>query len=119
MPANAAMKAKELIALGEVRYAWLHMIPADEDGPEDYEIFDCKDKACATCVEVAIVPRADFAALVADGERFAWLEKFQHVYLCADLLRKDQYVTLRRCVDALMECEADNAARSGKGDDHA
>jgi hypothetical protein len=42
----------------------------------------------------------------ADAEMFRWLAVYPNLHVASDLLRKDQYATLRRCCEALMPFEA-------------
>lgn len=48
------------------------------------------------------------AALEEDAEMFRWLAKHPNIYTVADLLRANQYVTLRRACEALMPLEGAN-----------
>ena len=55
------------------------------------------------------------AELEQDAEMFRWLATYPNLYTVADLLRKDQYATLRRACESLMPLEGANAEVSGAG----
>ena len=51
--------------------------------------------------------QAEVAALREDATFFRWLAVHPNLYTVADLLRTDQYVTLRRACESLVPVDAD------------
>ena len=57
------------------------------------------------------------AELQRDAAMFRWLADYPNAYTAVDLLRADQYTTLRRCCEALMPFDAAIAAQAGEKSD--
>ncbi len=58
--------------------------------------------------EVPLYTEADIAELIHEAMMFRFLATHQNLYTVADLLKADQYVTLRRACEALMPLECAN-----------
>lgn len=52
--------------------------------------------------------QVEVSRLREDAEMFRWLTRYPNLYTVADLLKADQYVTLRRACEALMPTDQDN-----------
>jgi hypothetical protein len=52
--------------------------------------------------------QGEVSRLREDAAMFRWLTRYPNLYTVADLLKSDQYVTLRRACESLMPTDPDN-----------
>jgi hypothetical protein len=68
---------------------------------------DTHDQALYSAETVADL-QGEVSRLREDAAMFRWLTRYPNLYTVADLLKSDQYVTLRRACESLMPTDPDN-----------